>query len=81
MHVLALVAGLHADQVVVPAAAGGGAEGSAVAQRLLPRLLLPHQDQVGAQAHEGKAGFAVLGGHLLVSGGDGDAVARGAGLL
>lgn len=48
---------LHADQLI--------AGGPAVLQSLLPRLVLPHQNQIFPQTDEGKTGVAVPGGHLF----------------
>ena len=71
-HVAMLLSRLHADQVVVPVPPP---ECSAVFQRLLPRLVLLHQDQVVPVAEDGEAGGAVSGGHVFTQRRDGGTVA------
>ena len=71
-HIHVVDFGLDAEQLV---ARVRWVEASAVFQRLLPGLVLLHQDQIVPQADEGKQGGAVLGGHLFLMREDGDTVA------
>lgn len=65
---------LHTYQFINELRLGGGTEGSAVFQRLLPGLILLYQDHLVPIAGAGKKINRVLDSHIFTGGGDGDTV-------